>query len=151
MRNPWEHPPGIPRGPAAVVAALHFRDSRIASLHHLSDAEWHEALDFADRTQLTLPLRLTARDAMPDWARERVDGAASRNIERLRKFEDLYRAIDARLHTAGVEYLALKGLAHCPEFGTEPATRVQYDVDLFVPCAQALGARVHLGVGAVGV
>ena len=35
-----------------------------------------------------------ARDAMPDWARERVDGAASRNIERLRRFEDLYRAID---------------------------------------------------------
>ena len=150
MRNPWENPPGIPRGPAAVLAALHFRDPRIESLPHLSDAEWREALDFADRTQLALPLRLMARDAMPEWARERVDGAASRNIERLRKFEDLYRAIDERLRAAGIEYLALKGLAHCPDFGTEPATRVQYDIDLFVPCAQAQSARSTSALAPLG-
>lgn len=150
MRNPWEYPPGIPRGPAAVLAALHFRDPRIESLPHLSDAEWRAALDFADRTQLTLPLRLRARDTMPEWARERVDGAASRNIERLRKFEDLYRAIDQRLRAAGVQYLALKGLAHCPDFGTEPETRVQYDIDLFVPCAQTQSARSTSALAPLG-
>ena len=150
MRNPWENPPGIPRGPAAVLAALHFRDPRIESLPHLSDAEWREALDFADRTQLALPLRLMARYAMPEWARERVDGAASRNIQRLRKFEDLYRAIDERLRAAGIEYLALKGLAHCPDFGTEPATRVQYDIDLFVPCAQTQSARSTSALAPLG-
>ena len=150
MRNAWVDSAGIPRGPAAVLAAFHFRDPRIGSLVHLSDSEWRDTLDFSDRTQLTLPLSLMAREAMPEWARERVDGAASRNIERLRKFEDLYRAIDERLRAAGVDYLALKGLAHCPDFGTEPATRVQYDIDLFVPCTQAQSARPTSALASLG-
>ncbi len=77
---------------------------------------------------------------MPEWVRERVDGCAVRNLERLRRYEELYRAIDARMRTAGVDYMALKGLAHCPDFGTDPATRVQYDLDLYAPQGQALDA-----------
>ena len=132
---------GIPRGPAAALDAFHFRDPRTSSLTGLSDAEWHETLDFTDRTQLTLPLLAIARDAMPPWVLERADAAATRNSMRLRKFEELYRAFDGCLRGAGVEYLALKGLAHCPDFGTSPVTRVQYDLDLYVPRERAIDAR----------
>jgi predicted MFS family arabinose efflux permease len=132
---------GIPHGPSAALDAFHFRESQTASLAGLSDTEWREALAFTDRTQLTLPLLAIARDAMPQWVRERVHGAASRNIERLRKFEGLYRAIDGCFRGAGVEYLALKGLAHCPDFGTDTVTRVQYDLDLYVPREHAIDAR----------
>jgi predicted MFS family arabinose efflux permease len=132
---------GIPRGPSAALDAFHFSEPRISALAGLNDAEWRETLDFTDRTQLTLPLLASARNAMPQWVRERADGAASRNIERLRKFEELYRAIDGCLRGAGVEYLALKGLAHCPDFGTDAVTRVQYDLDLYVPRERAIDAR----------
>jgi MFS family permease len=132
---------GIPRGPAAALDAFHFREPRTSSLAGLNDAEWHATLDFTDRTQLTLPLLAIARDAMPHWVRERADGAASRNLERLRRFEGLYRSIDGSLRGADVEYLALKGLANYPDFGTDPVTRVQYDLDLYVPRERAIAAR----------
>jgi predicted MFS family arabinose efflux permease len=132
---------GIPRGPTAALDAFHFRNPRTSALAGLNNAEWRETLNFTDRTQLTLPLLAIARDAMPHWVRQRADGAASRNIERLRKFEGLYRAIDGCLRGAGVEYLALKGLAHCPDFGTDAVTRVQYDLDLYVPRERAIDAR----------
>ena len=132
---------GVPRGPAAALAALHFRDPHPELLTALTDAEWRDALAFTDRTQLTLPLRLVARDAMPGWAQDGVDASASRNLERLRRFEELYRSIDSQMRAAGVEYLALKGLTHCPDFGTQPSTRVQYDIDLYAPQAQIFAAR----------
>ncbi len=132
---------GVARGPAAALAALHFRDPHPELLTALTDAEWRDALAFTDRTQLTLPLRLVARDAMPGWAQDGVDASASRNLERLRRFEELYRSIDSQMRAAGVEYLALKGLTHCPDFGTQPSTRVQYDIDLYAPQAQIFAAR----------
>ncbi len=148
MRNPWENPARIPRGPSAALAALHFRDPQLEALARLTDAEWREALAFTDRTQLTLTLRREARDLMPEWARERVDGAAARNLERLGKFEDLYRAIDERMRGAGIEYLALKGLTHSPDFGADAATRVQYDLDFYTPPGRAIAARdAVMGLG----
>lgn len=124
-----------------ALSALHLRHPRPDLLAALSDAEWREALNFTDRTQLTLPLRLAARDAMPAWVRERVDACAARNLERLRKFEALYRGIDDRLRAAGIDYLALKGLTHCPDFGVGAETRVQYDLDLYAPRDRVFAAR----------
>src|ERR1700679_2658613 len=74
---------------------------------------------------LTLPLRASAaRDAMPPWAQARTDASAARNLERLHRVEALYRALDAQLGAAGIDYLALKGLAHCPEFCATAGGRV---------------------------
>src|SRR6185312_4137688 len=94
---------GIPRGPHAALAALHLRDPDLDDLARLTDAEWREALDFTDRSGLTLPLGASdACDAMPQWVRERIDGCHARNLKRLERVEALYRALDARLKAAGI-------------------------------------------------
>jgi Uncharacterised nucleotidyltransferase len=123
----------MPRGPAAILAALHISEPRTDALERLTDAQWREALDFSDRWQLTLTLRRLARDAMPGWVRERTDAAATRNLQRLARLEQLYRDLAAVLDSAGIGFLALKGLAHCPLFGSLPADRTQCDIDLFLP------------------
>jgi predicted MFS family arabinose efflux permease len=140
--NPWPNLAGIPRGAAAALSALHFRHPDLENVARLTDAEWRDALNFTDRSQLTLPLRASpARYAMPPWAQERIDAAAARNLERLHRVESLYRALDTQLRTAGIDYLALKGLAHCPEFCAAAAVRVQYDIDLYTPDQYTHAAR----------
>ncbi|MGA3235251.1 MAG: MFS transporter [Bryobacteraceae bacterium] len=140
--NPWPNLAGLPHGASAALAALHFRSPNLEDLARLTDAEWRDALDFTDRSQLTLPLCASpARDAMPPWAQERTDASAARNLERLHRVEALYRALDAQLRAAGIDYLALKGLTHCPEFCATAAGRVQYDIDLYTPKERACAAR----------
>jgi len=139
--NPWPDYAKLPRGPAAVLAALHLSEPRTDALRALTDAQWREALEFSDRWQLTLSLRRMARDAMPSWVRERTDGNAGRNLERLARLEELYRDLAATLDAAGIEFLALKGLAHCPDFGSQKEDRTQCDVDLFVPREGLYAAR----------
>jgi hypothetical protein len=146
-------PPRVPRGVSAALAALHFREPNLAALANLSDAEWRDALRFTDQSQLTLPLRSVAREAMPPWVQQRTDACAARNLERLRRVEALYRALDERLKAAGVDYLALKGLTQCLLFGASPGDRVQYDIDLYTPAECAYAARdavMAMGFTALG-
>jgi len=124
-----------------VLAALHLSEPRTDALTRLTDAQWREALEFSDRWQLTLSLRRTARDAMPGWIRERTDRNGARNRERLARLEQLYRDLAAALAAAGIQFLALKGLAHCPDFGSQPEDRTQCDIDLFVPREGLYAAR----------
>ena len=113
-----------------------------------SDGEWREALEFCDRSQLTLELGRVVRDAMPGWVRERIDADAARNLLRLRIIEDLYRDVGGRLSAAAIDFVALKGLTQCPDFGSEPESRVQYDIDLYAPPALVYSAReVLLALG----
>ena len=78
---------------------------------------------------------------MPQWVRDQTDASAQRNMERLHRVEHLYRALDECLKTAAIDYLALKGLSHCPEFGTAAADRVQYDIDLYIPQQHVYAAQ----------
>ena len=134
--------PHIPRGAAVALGALHFRKPKLDELARLTDAEWRDALDFTDRSQLTLPLRSSpARNAMPLWVRERADACAARNLEKVRRVKAQYRALDDSLKAAGVDYLTLKGLTHCPDFGASANDRVQYDIDLYTPPERAYAAR----------
>jgi hypothetical protein len=73
------------------------------------------------------------RDAMPPWVRERTDRDAAHNLERLGLLRELYQCLADKLGAAEIEYAALKGLTHCPDFGSQPEDRTQYDIDLFVP------------------
>ena len=139
--NPWTNGPGLPPGPAAVLAALHLSDPRLEPLAHLTDRQWRDALAFSDRWQLTLPLRRAARAAMPPWVRQRTDENAAHNLERNARLEGLYRRLAAQLAAAGIEFLALKGLAHCPDFGSWPEDRSQCDIDFYVPRGNVLRAR----------
>ena len=130
--NPWPGA-GLPRGPAAVLASLHMRDPRPDALAVLTDAEWRRAIEFADSSLLTLPLRRAAPKVLPRWLVERLAEDAAKNCLRLGSATELYSALDERFHASGIPYLALKGLAHCPQFGTPAESRVQYDIDLYVP------------------
>jgi Uncharacterised nucleotidyltransferase len=140
MSNPWPHASNLPAGPRAALAALHLSDPRAPK--DLSDSDWREALEFCNRSQITLALRQRVHQAMPPWVREITDWNLAHNLQRLRVTEELYRSIAQRLRSAGIEFLALKGLTQCPLFGSEPRDRPQYDIDLFTP--EAVRARAAL-------
>ncbi len=129
----------LPPGPAAILAALHLSDPRSDALARLSDAQWREALAISDRWQLTLPLRRAAGETLPHWVRERTDENAVHNVERHARLEELYRRLAGAL--AGIECLALKGLTHCPDFGSRPEDRSQSDIDLYAPGESVYAAR----------
>ncbi len=132
MPNPWVKGSSLPRVPAAVLAALHLAEPRPDLLGPLSERQWEQALDFGDRSQLTL--------ALSALAPERTAGALRNNAERLRNAQRLYRDLAACLERAGIEFLAIKGLTQCPAFIPDPAIRPQYDIDLYVPRERVMAA-----------
>src|SRR5205085_1522509 len=107
----------------------------------LSEREWRAALDFADHSHITLSLRGAVPEGTPAWVAKRLERNASDNRERLRRLEELYRALAAQLRIAGIEFVALKGLTHCELFGSRPETRPQSDIDLFIPREVVEAAR----------
>jgi hypothetical protein len=148
VSNLWVSCAGLPPGPAAVLAAMHLAQPRLDNLQRLTEREWQAALDYCDRSRLTLALRECARDRMPAAARDRVDASAAKNRIRVNGIEDLYRSLDQRLHAAGLDFVALKGLTHAALFrpGSEQ-NRMQYDIDLYLPRAQAERAQQHFTAG----
>jgi len=144
--NHWPGCRALPSGPADVLAALHLAEPELSGIGRLTDRDWRRALDYCDRSHLTLALRRVARDAMPEWVRERTDCNAAQNQQRLRRAEEAYRAAAGCLSAAGIEFLALKGITHCALFGTTAAERVQYDIDLFSPLESVHAAETALRV-----
>ena len=142
--NPWPGCRALPNGPAAALATLHLASPELRALGRLTDRDWRQALDYCDRSHLTLALRRAARDTMPDWVRERTDRNAAQNQQRLRHTEEAYRAAARRLKSEGIEFLAMKGITHCALFGTPVADRVQYDIDLFTPLENVCAAELAL-------
>jgi hypothetical protein len=125
----------IPPWASAVLSALHLRDPQQP---RLTDAEWSAALDFCDRSRLTLTLRDRARAHMPAWVEERTSRNATQNAVRLERLLDLYRSL------AHFQLVALKGVSQSLLTGIPPDTRVQYDVDLYAPHESVLAARDQL-------
>ena len=126
----------MPAGPAAALAALHLRESRTEPLYRLTEREAREALAYCDRSQLSLALRQAAPEFLPVEMAER----AEKNLVRLQIITARYRFLDETLKGAGLEYVALKGTTQCALSGIRPEDRVQYDVDLYLPRAQANAA-----------
>ncbi len=127
-----------------MLAALHLAEPELSPIRTLTGHDWRRALDYCDRSHLTLALRRAAREAMPHWVRERTDRSAVQNQQRLRRTVDVYRAAARRLSAAGIEFLALKGITHCALFGTPAVERVQYDLDLFSPPESVAAAEAAL-------
>lgn len=123
-----------------MLAALHLAEPKVDALASLTDAEWREALEYCDHSRLTFALHAAARGAMPSWVRERIDGNARNNREREKHIAELYRTLHGHLSTAGIEFLALKGLTHSA-IAPDPPPRVQYDIDLFVPSSEVRRAQ----------
>ena len=142
--NPWPLCRSLPDGPAAALAALHLGEPEMSALRALKDHDWRRALDYCDRSHLTLSLRRAARVAMPDWVRERTDRNAAQNQERLRRTRETYRSTAQCLLANEIAFLALKGITHCPLFGTLAAERVQYDIDVFSPPESVHAAEAAL-------
>jgi MFS family permease len=124
-----------------VLAALHLTDPDLSGLRTLSDAEWHDALQFAHRSTVGLDLRRAARDAMPAWVREELDACLDRNRERIGRLRKLYAQIDASLDERGIPWIALKGMTHACLFGAPADERQQCDIDIYVPPDRAAAAR----------
>src|ERR1700722_6001836 len=114
--------PRVPSGVAAAMAALRF--DRAAAITQAP------ALDFCDRTQLSLVLGAAAADALPQWARERIARNLADNTERLERIRALQSKVGEWLTAAGIEFVFLKGTTQWPHFVSEPRLRVQYDLDL---------------------
>ena len=123
-----------------MLAALHISDPCLEPLQRLGESEWREALDYCGRSRLTFALAAAAKQAMPPWVRSQMDDDAGRNALRAAKIEALYRELDRCLTEANIEFIALKGLTHAALF-PDPPPRVQYDIDLFIPRTDVLGAQ----------
>jgi MFS family permease len=129
-----------PHWASAVLAALHLREPRFEPLRRLSQSDWHAALDFCDRSRLTLVLRDRAREHLPQWVRERTDRNAEKNRERLRRFHQVYRTVEDQF-AGRVEFLVLKGITQTALTAGRPEDRIHYDLDLYVPQESILAAR----------
>jgi len=97
------------------------------------DLSWHEALDFCDRSSLTLVFGAVAGDALPDWVRAHIALNLVENTERLQRAHTLQDQVSEWLTAAGIQYIFLKGTTQSPHFVSDPRLRAQYDLDLFCP------------------
>src|SRR5262249_53610975 len=145
--------PRLPQPVWAVLRALRLEDPEYSALTALDDSGWRQALDFTDRAQLTLALsdRLAAAGLggrLPAAIRGRLERNLADNTKRTRRIRELVAEISGRFSVAGVEFVILKGLTHCPDFVADPRLRVQYDIDFYCPPGSLDGAReILLGMG----
>jgi len=124
-----------------VLAALRFSSPDQGALGKLSEPDWNKALDFGDRTQLTLALDLPCREALPDWVRERIDADRARNAQRWLRVKAAYTEAADALQAAGLDFAVVKGFSHCPLFTPDPRHRYQSDIDLLFTESQLVAAR----------
>ena len=126
----WHRLPGLPAGPATVLSALGFAPSSAEQLERLSDIQWLEAIEFSDRSGLTLLLAARRRENLPESIRRRTDSNFEANSRRIEKLKREYFEIAARFESLGICHILLKGFLQAPHFVPSPLLRAQYDLDL---------------------
>jgi len=143
VSNPveWERSTCVPRGVAAVLAALRFSESARSQLTTLSDADWKTALQFTDHAGLTLILGAACHEHLPDWVRQRMDRNLIGNTERIGRLRAELLRIAATLASRRIPYLLLKGFSQEAEYVADPYLRMPFDIDLFVPGQSLFEAR----------
>jgi len=124
------------------MAALRFSSPDFAQLQELSDKDWKRALDFCDRTQLTLYLSVACREHLPDWVRSRMEGNLANTATRWEVTKRTYREVASVFVPLSLEHLVLKGFTHCPRFVQDPRQRPQGDLDLLLTEADVSRAYV---------
>jgi MFS family permease len=130
------------------MAALSFSSPELGPLEALSEKDWKKALDFCDRTQLTLFLGLVSREHLPEWVRSRIDGNLASNAARWELTKSAYREVASAFAPMGLQFLVLKGFTHYPRFVSDPSYRLQGDLDLLLPreeVSRAFDAALGLG------
>jgi Uncharacterised nucleotidyltransferase/Major Facilitator Superfamily len=124
-------PAAIPDHARAVLASLHVERPDASGLSSLSETDWQRVLHLCDRSQLTLLLGESAWEVMPAWVRLRTRRNSRGNEQRFTRLKAEFAAISHALHSRGIEFVALKGFTHSPEFTPDPRLRVQGDLDLW--------------------
>jgi hypothetical protein len=125
----------------AILRALRFHDSDLASLQSIPEHRWPALLDATDRAHLTLALAVRCGALLPASARVRVERNLAGNAERYSRLIATSREISGALEAAGVEFVFLKGLTHRPYFTDQSEHRPQYDIDLYCRGAGLTVAR----------
>ena len=126
---------------SAIVNALKFRGAQPEALRSLNDSQWQTLLPLCDMMHLTIPLRRTCGDDLPDWVRSRIDQNICDNNKRYERIKSVYTELAMALRAQGVEHLVLKGFTQSPAFVDDPRFRMQSDIDLFCPPESILRAR----------
>ena len=134
----WEENTAIPRCAGALLASLRFGGGAV-ELPACSESEWKTALYFCDRNQLTLLLNHRLHP--------RLEKNLADNRERVTRLKKAFASVKEALDAAGIEFVTLKGFTHWERFWPDPATRIQYDLDLFCPSAAAGARDALLGIG----
>ena len=114
----------------------------------MTENDWKKALDFCDRAQLTLSLGLTSREHLPESVRSRIDDNLAANSLRWDRVKAAYQEIAGALQAEKLDFLVVKGFAHCPRFAADPRHRRQGDIDLLLPredVLRAYDAALQLG------
>ena len=121
--------------------ALGFHHSSAEHLQRLSDGQWRQALEFSDRSGLTLLLASRRRENLPDFVRRRAESNYEANGRRFAKLKQEYFQVASRLQSLGIGHILLKGFLQAPRFVPSPLLRAQYDLDLL--CSPADVQRAH--------
>ena len=133
----WEQNPLIPRAAGFLLGALRFSSDR-RQVPDFSESEWKSALYYCDRNQLTLLLR--SRADWPADVQHRLDDNLTRNIARISRIKQTYWNVAEALDAARITSVVLKGFANWERYSPDPASRLQYDLDLYCP-DEAIRAR----------
>jgi hypothetical protein len=132
----------------AVLAALKFRGADRDRIQLLDDAGWRGFLSVCDTMHLTIPVGRVLGNDCPEWVRSRIDQNVRDNTQRFVRIRDVYTEIANAFADVKAEHLVLKGFAQSPDFVSDPALRMQSDLDLFSPpdsIALALDALLRIG------
>jgi len=134
----------IPRYARAALEALGFDGAGSGLLRGLDDAEYGSLLKFCDKAHLALTLLHFHGDAMPGWARDRLDRNLHDYSKRFARLKASLFEIAGAFERRGIEFIALKGLTHSPDYTPDPLLRAQGDIDIWCKPESVLAARDEL-------
>ena len=126
---------------SSVLDAMSFSGPRPEALRTLSDAEWLALLTNWETARLTLLLRQTCDEALPDWVKSRVDVYLSDTALRFERIKAGYTNVADALACANAEFVVVKGFTLWPGYAEHPRFRPQSDIDLYCPPESIFRAR----------
>jgi MFS family permease len=134
----------LPANAKAVIQALNFSSPSASDLRKLASADWTLLLTHHQFIRLTIPLRQTCGEHLPEWVRLRIDRHIADNAARLEKLKARYSEIADVIRDAGAEHMVIKGFAQWPDFTDHPCFHAQSDIDLYCPADSILKAQEAL-------